>query len=258
VSSGLRILALLTLGPLLASCHDAMGPSPLPSSTPPQPDVLTLVPAIDALKLGATEALTAVVVSANGSRRTVIASWSSDAPTVAAVDDGGHVLGVSLGKTTVRASFQALSAAQPVRVVPDYQGRWSGEYRVVDCQQLSGNVSICRTGIILPIRTIVTQNGASLTGTLELYSTEWAFLVETGPVEGSIDDAGGLVLAGTTSSVQAEQPGETRVSGWSTSLTDSGDEMTGRFILNRHFRNFFGWQESVEVCKLVKVTRWRS
>jgi hypothetical protein len=255
VSSGLRILALLTVGLLAGSCGSTTGPSPIAS--PPQPDVLLIVPTIDVLKLGASEALTAVVVSANGSRRTVIASWSSDAPTVVAVDDHGHALGVSLGKTTVRASFQALSAAQPVRVVPDYQGVWRREYQVVDCQQLSGNVNICTTGYVFPVRTMLTQSGATVSGTLELYSTEWAFLVETGPVEGSIDDAGGLVLAGTTSSVQAEQPGETRVSGWSTSLTDSGDEMTGRFIQHRRFRNFFGWQESVEDCELVKVTRSR-
>jgi uncharacterized protein YjdB len=78
-----------------------------------------ITPPIDTLKLGSTEALTPVVVSGNGGQRTVSASWSSDAPEVISVSDDGHVRGVSLGKATIRATFQALSALQPIEVVPD-------------------------------------------------------------------------------------------------------------------------------------------
>ena len=62
------------------------------------------------------------------------------------------------------------------------------------------------------------------------------------------------MLAATTSSVGAEQPGETRVSGWSTSLVDSGDEMRGRFTQDRRIQNLFGWQESMEDCEIVELT----
>jgi hypothetical protein len=126
----------------------------------------------------------------------------------------------------------------------------------VDCTQISGNVNICDAGAVLPMSTIVKQDGARPSGTLEFY-TDAHELYESGPVEVSIDDAGALVLAGTTSSVGAEQPGQTEVSGWNTTLTDGGDEMAGRFVKHRRFRNFFGWQESIENC-VVTLTRSRT
>jgi hypothetical protein len=251
----------LTVGLLAGSCQNATGPSPIapPSSTPPQPDALAIEPTTDALKIGSTATLTAVLVSGNGARRTVPASWSSDAPEVAAIGEDGRVRAVSLGKTTIRARFEALSAVQPMRVVPDYEGTWSGQYRVLNCTRLSGGgSSYCRfiLGAALPLRAVVTHEGSSLSGTLEFYSTAHE-LTEVGPVEGSIDDSGALVLTGTTSSVVSEQPGETKLSDWNTALTGEGDQMTGRFVKNRRFRNFFGWQESREDCELVKVNRSR-
>lgn len=236
---------------LLAACSGGTHPS----DVPPRADVLMITPTIDAVEIGTTETLTAVVVSGEGTRRTVVAFWSSEAPEVAAVSDDGRVRGVSLGKTAIHASFQALSADQPLRVVPDYEGTWSGAYRIVKCEQLSGNVDICGQGGVLPMRIAVTQNGATISGTLDFFSSGGR-LVETGPVEGRLDDLGALALVGTTIS-DPEQPGETKVTDWSTTLTAGRDQMTGHFIRNRHFRNFFGWQESREHCELVNFTRSR-
>jgi hypothetical protein len=256
----LRVFGLLTLGLLAGSCHDATRPSliPPPSSTLPQPDVLTITPAIEGLKLDATEALTAVIVS-GATRRTVPASWSSDAPEVVAVDHEGHVRGVSLGKTNVRATFEALSALQPVRVVLDYEGMWSGDYRITKCTWISGpGPSYCKglAGAVFPLRAVLTQSGDRLSGTLEFYTnTHDPF--EAGPVEGSIDDSGALMLSGTIPSVVSEQPGETRLSDWNTTLTADGDRLAGRFVRYPHFRNFWGWQESREDCEIVNVTRSR-
>lgn len=99
------------------------------TSVPPRPDVLMITPAIDGLKIGSTETLTAVVLSGDGTLRTVVASWSSDAPDIVALGSDGRVRGVSLGKTTIRAKFEALAQDRAMRVVPDYEGTWSGEYR---------------------------------------------------------------------------------------------------------------------------------
>ena len=244
----MRFLSLLIPALLAWSCGNSTGPGS------PGADVLTITPAVDAVKVGSTVTLAAVVVSSDGTRRSVAASWSSDAPGVVAVSGDGRVSGISLGKSTIHAKFEALSADQPMRAVPDYGGTWSGDYLVVACTQVSGNVAICRTGIVFPIRVVVTQDGASVSGTLELYSTD-GLLVESGPVMGSIDEAGALVLAGTTTSVEAEQPGQTQISGWSTTLVSEGAQMTGRFTGHRHFQNFFGLQESIETCELVGVTR---
>jgi hypothetical protein len=254
--SRLVLPGLLTIGLGAGSCGSPTGPSPTPSSTPLHPDVLLIEPSIDWLGLGSTETLTAVVVSGNGSRRTVAASWSSDTPEIVAVDDGGRVRGVSLGKTTVHASFQALSAAQPIRVVPDYEGVWAGSYRVVTCQQISGNVDVCDEGGVLPIGATLARSGGGLSGTLQLYSSGGR-LVETGPISGSIDDSGGLALMGTTTSVEAEQPGDTTVTEWHTTLAGNGDEMAGTFVTRRRFRNFFGWQETLRTCELITFSRSR-
>jgi hypothetical protein len=257
----LLVFALLTLGLLAGSCHDATRPSPIapPSSLPPQPDALTITPAIDALKLGSTQTLTTVVVSGEGMRRTVAASWSSDTPEVVAVGGDGRVRALSLGRATITANFETLTAAQPMRVVPDYEGTWSGEYRLVECTRLSGpGPDYCRglAGAVRPLRTVLTQDGSTVSGRHELYSTGHE-LVEVGPVQGSIEASGTLVLTGVTSSVVSEQPGGTTLSNWNTVVTGDGDQMTGRFVQNRRFKNLWGWQESREDCEIVKVTRSR-
>jgi Big-like domain-containing protein len=227
----------------------------MPSSIPPQPDVLTITPPREALKVGETETLSAVVVSGNGTRRTVAASWSSDTPEVAAIGEDGRVWAMRLGKATIKAAFEVLSAVQPMRVVPNYEGIWSGDYRIVQCEQLGGNVDICDQGGVLPMRTAVTQKGATLSGTLDFFSSGGR-LVESGVVEGQLDESGALVLTGTTIS-DPEQPGQTKVTDWNTSLTGDGSQMTGHFTKNRHFRNFFGWQDSRESCELLNVARSR-
>ncbi|HEV8339705.1 MAG TPA: hypothetical protein VGR25_08620, partial [bacterium] len=233
------VFALLSLGLLAGSCHDTTGPSPIPSSTPPRPDILMITPGADALKLGSTAMLTSVVVSGDGMRRTVAASWSSDTPEVVAVGDDGRVRALSLGKATITARFETLTAAQPMRVVPDYEGTWSGEYRLVECTRLSGpGPDYCRgfAGAVLPLRTVLTQNGSTLSGRLELYSTTGRELVEAGPVQGSIEASGALVLTGVTSSVVSEQPGGTTLGDWNTVVAGDGDQMTGRFVKNRRFQ----------------------
>lgn len=250
----MRLFGLLAFGLVAGSCHEATGPS----ATLPQPDVLVIAPALDALKVGATETLNAVLASGDGTRHTVRASWSSDAPEVVAIDDDGRVRALRLGSATIRASFEALVAVRPMRVVPDYDGTWNGEYRVVNCTRLAGSgPSYCKYffGAVFPLRTVLGQQGASL-GTIDFYSNTGQ-LTESGQVEARVDPSGALVLTGTARSILSEQPGETRLSEWKTTLAGDGDQMTGSFVRNRRFRNFWGWQESKEDCALVKMTRLR-
>ena len=117
----------LVVGVLMASCQSATqpySPPPVPPlPTPPGPDVLVIMPALSGVKLGATAKLTAVVRSGSGSGQPVAASWSSDAPDVATIQSDGQVYGARLGGTTIRASYEALTASLPLRVVPDYCGQ---------------------------------------------------------------------------------------------------------------------------------------
>jgi hypothetical protein len=249
-----RVSKAVVFALLAGACHGG------PSSPPPQPEVLVIEPAIEMLTLGATNTLAAVVVSGDGARRTVAASWSSDAPEVAAIAGDGRVKGITLGRTSIHASFEALSAVRPLRVVPDYGGTWSGGYLLENCTRLAGPGSDpCRFGIgaTLGLRAIVTQTGFGLSGTLELYTNAPYELVESGPVEGSIDEDGALVLTGSTSSVQPEHPGETTLSDWRTTLGADGNHLEGRFVRNRHFLNAFGWQDVRWDCVIVTLTRSR-
>jgi hypothetical protein len=255
--SRVKFFSFLALGLLVGSCQDPT----LPSSIPPAPDVLTIVPPVEGLKLGSTQMLTAVLVSGDRTRRTVPASWSSDAPEIATVSDDGRVRGISLGKATIRATFEALSALQQLRVVPDYEGAWSGKYCITNCTRLSGDgPSYCRFVVgcnsPVPLRITLTQNGSSVAGALEFYDNV-NHLLEAGAVDGWIDDAGALALTGTTRSVEPVHPSETTLSDWSTALTNDGSQMTGRFVRNLSFQNFWGPQKSREECKIVTLERSR-
>lgn len=255
----MNLVGFLAFGLLAWSCQDATRPSP----TPPRPDVLMITPAIDGLKLGFMERLTATLVAGDGTRRTVPAVWSSDASNVASVSDEGFVRGLSLGKATVRASFEALSALQAVQVVPDYEGTWSGRFRITGCTRLSGRgPDICPDilvggGAIVRLKTVVTQAGATVTGTIEFSDIAGTEEFAGGPMEGRIDDFGALALTATIRSPHPEHPSETTVNGWSTTLTDDGNQMAGRFTLNRSYQNFWGPQQIKQECLILTLERAR-
>jgi hypothetical protein len=248
-------VGLFALSVVMGSCQSPVAPSPSP-----RPDALTIVPSMDAVKLGETQSLSAVVVSGDGARRPVSAAWSSDAPAVAAVSDDGRVRAVSLGSTQIHATFQSMSAVEPLRVVPDYAGSWSGEYHVVACNRTQGDgPDVCRTylaggGIHLPLSVIVNQSGSTVSGTFDLYSNTH-ILLETGPVGGAVDTSGALVLSVSTQSVHPTEHSATTVSDWVATLTDGGSHLTGEFTLTQTFQNAWGAQTLNERCELLAFGR---
>jgi hypothetical protein len=248
-------LGVLALGVVMGSCQSPVAPSPSP-----RPDTLTISPSMDAIKLGETQSLSAVVVSGGDVRRPVSAAWSSDAPAVAAVSDDGRVRAVSLGSTQIHATFQTISAVEPLRVVPDYTGSWSGEYHVVACNRTQGDgPDVCRTylaggGIHLPLSVVVNQNGSTVSGTFDLYNNTH-ILLEGGPLEGAVDTSNALVLSVKTQSVHPTEPSATTVSDWLATLTDGGSHLTGRFTLTQTFQNAWGAQTLNEQCELLTFGR---
>jgi hypothetical protein len=244
-------ICLMLASLLNLSCESPSQPSPIS----PAPASLMITPVIDGLKLRSSERLGAVAVAGN-TRRTVAAAWSSDAPDVASIGDDGMITGVKLGTTVIRASFEALSAQRPVRVVPDYGGRWTGTRHVTGCVRLSGGgPDICRFevvngGAVFPLAVSITHNNSSVIATLEFLVM--GVTLESGRLDGSFSDTGALTLTGTISSVYPEHPAQTtlRPGDWSTVLSENGAQMTGRFIANRRFQNGWGWQEIRQDCEL--------
>jgi len=167
------------------------------------------------------------------------------------------VLGVSLGTATIRATFEALSAQRSLRVVPDYAGTWSGEYRIAGCTWTSGRgPDFCRPILHSrsPLKVALNQAGAQASGTLEFYSSGGA-LVESGSVDGSIDESYTLLLSGMTRSVDPVHPSETTVADWRTRLIEDDKGMIGRFVRNMTFINAWGPQQSRMECEIIRLER---
>src|SRR5437016_1346479 len=97
--SFMKIRRLAGVALLATSCQGATQPTASPS----RPDVLVIASAADALKLGSDAALTAAIVSGDGARKVVTATWSSDAPDVVSIQSDGHVFGSRLGRSTIHA-----------------------------------------------------------------------------------------------------------------------------------------------------------
>jgi hypothetical protein len=246
---------IITLAGLIGSCGGSSPSSPTAS----RPDTLAISPLLDALKLGETQTLSAVLISGDGSRRTISATWSSDAPEIVAVTPDGRVQGLKLGIAQIRATFDTMSAVAALRVVPDYSGIWTGEYHVLECVRISGDgLDVCKfelsggVGTHRPLRIEVNQTGRTISGTFSFY-TNTRVLLESGPVDGDIDGSNVLILSATTRSVDPTESIETVVNDWSSTLT--GDRMSGRFTKIQTFRNIIGIQKLREECELMNVTR---
>jgi hypothetical protein len=235
---------ILTVIALLAtSCQSTTTPTPVAQA----PDILAIAPAMEALKLSSNVVLTAAIIAGDGTRRTVAASWSSDAPDVVSIQPDGRIFGVQLGRSTIRASYETLTASLSMRVVPDYGGNWNGEYRVAGCVRVGGGGPdpFCRftLGATFRLRTTLAQSGAILSGTLDLYDNTGRVVVETGPVDGTVDETDALRLSGTLLGTDLSERDVDTLSDWNTALSSDSASMKGKFVRNWSFQNFWGPQQ---------------
>jgi len=187
----------------------------------------------------------------------VTASWSSDAASVAAVSPTGQVAGLRTGQATIRASYESWVTSRALRVVPDVEGTWAGQYRTVGCTRTSGGgPSSCRfvVGAVFPFGAVLRQVGEDVSGTLDLPTTSGRPF-ESGPVRGRVDPSGALTLEGTTYSVDLTHQGETTLSDWDTTLDGATGVMTGRFVKNTAFQNLWGLRENREECEVLRLSR---
>lgn len=85
-----------------------------------------------------------------------------DNGSVASVDQSGRIAAQGSGRATVMFSNAGVNASRPFRVVPSYQGQWSGSYFLTGCSQTGDFAAIdfCRdfpNNRVLPMNMTLTQ-----------------------------------------------------------------------------------------------------
>jgi len=129
-----RLLVALLLAPL-AACGGGNSPTS-PSTSPPPPTTNAVSVTVSSpVRMGQTAQAAGTETLSNGQTRSITSGWLSDAATVATVTNSGLVTGMANGPATIYVIAGGVRGQQVVRVVPDYQGRWSGGLRVTSCTE---------------------------------------------------------------------------------------------------------------------------
>lgn len=218
--------AILAIG--LASCG---GKGATPTNPTPTPTItgLTIASTTDLMKIGQSETFTLTATMSDGTTRPATGTWRSDSPAVATVDSTGRVTGVASGETSISAdSGNARATPRAIRVLPDYQGRWAGDWRVTSCTTDGdwARTDICRdvpVGSLPSLALALTQDRDNAAGTATLDDV-------TGPVQGPVRPGGQLNLGGAFTTTDEGIVLDITISDWETVTTDN-QRMTGRFTL---------------------------
>ena len=225
-----RTLVVVALLTTVGACGGNGGGGPTtPSAQTPTLPGLSITPATDLIKIKASETFTANATFSDGSSRSVQATWGSDTPSVATIDSTGRAMGVAPGLATIYADYQAMRATRLLRVVPDYQGTWQGDWSVTGCGDEGDWTGVCQlapNGTVWALTLGITQTRDSVTGTTDFYGDDLVNL--PGPVSGTIGQSGHLVVSGTYTNTIKGNLVESTVSNWETITTDN-ERMTGRF-----------------------------
>ena len=217
----------LVVGGLMisAACGGASSP-PGPSAVPQS---LAISPAVDLLKIKASETLSAALTTSNGQQTPATATWTSDAPAVASIDANGRVTGQASGNATISAQASGLQKALTIRVVPDYHGRWEGMTRVTGCADEGDFDTLCDevVGGGLGLRASVTQTRDAVTADVDFDDAK-------GRISTTIQSNGRLVTTGQLTLSIEGLAFDVALSEWDTTSVDN-QAMTGRYRLEvRH------------------------
>ena len=122
------------------------------------------------LYIGASETFTATATMSDGSSRAITSGvWSTDNPVVASVNSAGLVTIVGSGTVNVSVTFGGKTGSKSIRGLPNYQGTWTGTYRIDSCSAtgdfyLADFCSYLPTGTVLNTDLVLTQNQDQVTG----------------------------------------------------------------------------------------------
>ena len=213
----------------VASCGGGDGSPTAPTPPPATVTGLAITSSTDLLKISQAGTFVATATMSNGSTATVAATWRTDNPAVATVDSNGRVTGVGSGEASISAESNGVRATpRTVRVLPDYHGRWGGDWRVAGCTADGdwARTDICRkvpAGSLLSFALSLSQDRDNTSGNVTLDDV-------AGPVQGPIRLDGQLNVAGAFTSADEGIVIDTTVTEWETTTTDN-QRMTGRFVL---------------------------
>jgi hypothetical protein len=231
-----RMAALVGL--LMCSACGGGGGSTPPS---PVPQTLTVNPvATNLIKIAQEQTYTATIRYNTGSESTVSATWQSDNQNVASIDGSGKTVGLDSGEATLIAKAEGLTGTLKIRVVPDYQGTWDGEYRVAACRATGSfrpsewcSADGFKPGQHLPITLVLTQDRDLLSGSVFVGTLE-----HTLDVSSSIRVDGGAAISGGGSYTVENTKVATTISPMAIRAT--GPNMSGNFTLTFTSDGFAG------------------
>lgn len=186
---------------------------------------LSITPGTDLIKIKGTEAFSATGTYSDGGTRPAQATWGTDNGAVATMDSSGRAGGVTSGQATIFADAQGHRATRLLRVVPDYHGRWRGDWTAARCADEGDWRGACAefpSGSLYGLALDLTQTRDAISGTADFGDDL------PGAVTGTIRMDGPLLLGGTQTVFIEEIPVELVISDWETVTTDN-ERMTGRF-----------------------------
>ncbi len=258
----MRLACLVVLcASALAGCNSSTPTAPTPPAPPvvtnPLPPVNTVV-GISLLgdmwiptNATAPVQMTARLITSNSPFEYTLATdgvtWSIEPAGVALVDQHGRVSPVSIGTATVSAKYGDKTGINPIRVLPDYSGNWSGQFRITgctggydfrECGQMmvgagAGNGTGTAPSPFYPLTMTLSQLRDQVTGTVRepRASDDLAY-----PVRGIVRVAGQLVLEATANKPSGD---ELRVFNWSSTTNAGVTAMSGAFTKIEPYRTVF-------------------
>jgi len=249
-------LAVLCAG-VLAGCNSSTPTSP----TPPGPPVLPPSSAVLTISLvgdmwiptnvAAPVQMTARLVTSNTpfdyTAATDGVTWSIEPAGVALIDQHGRVSPVAIGTATVTAKYGDKTGTNPIRVLPDYSGNWSGQFRITGCtggfdfrecgRMMVGAGAGTGTGIadspFYPFTMTLSQFRDQVTGTVREPRASGDLVY---PVSGIVRVAGQLVLEATANKPSGDA---LRVFNWSSTTNAGVTTMSGAFTKIEPYRSGF-------------------
>ena len=198
-----------------------------PSTPSPTLSGIAITTGSDMVRINANESWTLTATFSDGSTQVVQGTWSSSTPAVATVDSSGRVRGVASGQTTVAADYQNQRATRQLRIVPDYHGRWEGGMTITGCSDSGDFAGACEAfpnGDVFVFVFTANQTRDTITGTTDFGDNQ------PGPVSGTIQTSGHLVVTGAYVITVDGLPLELTMAEWQTTTADNL-VMTGQISL---------------------------
>jgi hypothetical protein len=200
----------------------SVGPSRTVAAISVGPDANNL------LRIGLEQVYAATVRWSDGSTSTEAVIWRSDAPLVATIDNGGRARGIDTGEATLVATYQGIEGILRIRVLPNYDGGWTGAAVVRTCRETGDwlESDVCRdlrAFSQLPSTLALTQDRERLSGVLTLDDIEAAI------ADGTIRNDGTASL--TARLVESDQGMTLTIAFEPVELRVRGDNMSGTLTM---------------------------